>query len=132
MSTDTTALVRTVKAMRPMVLAKDFEMSKRFYLDLGFQPQTLADRLIEMNLGAYSFILQDYYVREWADNFVMHVRVFDVNLWWSHICALDLPARYGVRSPGAPKQEDWGLVVNVIDPSGVLWRFAESSDPNLD
>jgi hypothetical protein len=28
-----------------------------------------------MHLGAYSFILQNYYVAAWADNFVMHLRV---------------------------------------------------------
>jgi catechol 2,3-dioxygenase-like lactoylglutathione lyase family enzyme len=115
-----------------MVPAKDFEISRRFYVDLGFRPQTLTDRLIEMHLGAYSFILQGYYVQQWADNFVMHMRVTDATQWWNHICALDLPSRYGVKSPGAPKQEDWGLVVNVIDPSGVLWRIAESSAAKSD
>jgi hypothetical protein len=132
MSNDTINLAHTVKAMRPMVPARDFELSRRFYVDLGFQPHTLADRLVEMGLGTFSFILQGYNVREWADNFVMHVCVSDANLWWNHICALDLPARYGVKSPGAPKQEDWGLVINVIDPSGVLWRFAEGSAPKPD
>ena len=35
----------TVKAMRSMVPAKDYETSKRFYLDLEFQPRQLAKRL---------------------------------------------------------------------------------------
>src|SRR5690348_16699753 len=61
----------TVSAMRPMVPARDFELSRRFYLELGFRPRSLTDRLIEMQLGVFSFILQDYYVREWADNFVV-------------------------------------------------------------
>ncbi len=63
MSVDATKLAQTVTAMRPMVPAKDFEISKRFYIDLGFRPQTLTDRLVEMYLGAYSFILQSYYVQ---------------------------------------------------------------------
>jgi hypothetical protein len=58
MSTDATTFARTVMAMRPMVPAKDFEISKRFYIELGFQPKTLTDRLVEMQLGAFSFILQ--------------------------------------------------------------------------
>jgi hypothetical protein len=69
----------TIETMRPMVPAKDFEVSKRFYLELGFSPQTLSDRLIEMHFGTHSFILQDYYVEEWANNFVMHVRVADLD-----------------------------------------------------
>jgi hypothetical protein len=123
MSTDAN-LAHTVRAMRPMVPAKDFEISKQFYVDLGFQPQMLTDGLAEMHLGAYSFILQRYYVQQWADNFVMHMRVSDVSLWWDHISALDLPSRYGVKAR-APKLEDWGLVAGLIDPSGVLWRIAE-------
>jgi hypothetical protein len=59
----------------------------------------------------------------------MHVRVTDAGLWWNHIRGLDLPSRYGVKNPSAPKREDWGLVVNLIDPSGVLWRFAETLGP---
>jgi len=110
--------------MRPMVPAKDFEISKRFYIDLGSRPQTLTDRLVEMHLGAYSFMLQSYYVQQWADNFVMHMRVSDVSLWWQHIEALDLAGRYGVKTQ-APQLEDWGLVAGLIDPSGVVWRIAE-------
>src|SRR5580704_6445110 len=124
-------LAYTVRAMKPVVPARDFEISKRFYADLGFQAQPLTDRLIEMHLGTYSFILQDYYVEQWADNFVMHLSVSDLTLWWDHIVALDLPVLYGVKI-AAPKLEDWGLVAGVVDPSGVLWRIAEitAADPN--
>jgi hypothetical protein len=65
-------------------------------------------------------------VREWADNFVVHVTVSDVGLWWDHLVSLDLPARYGVKTK-APQSEDWAVVAGVTDPSGVLWRFAETS-----
>ncbi len=126
MSDQTSQLAFTVKAMRPMVPARDFDISKQFYLDLGFQPVMLADRLVEMQLGPCSFILQDYSVPQWADNLVMHLRVTDVGLWWDQIQSLDLPSRYGVKSPSPPQREAWGLVVNVVDPSGVLWRNAES------
>ncbi|HEX9586133.1 MAG TPA: glyoxalase [Bradyrhizobium sp.] len=129
MSTNATTLARTIMAMRPMVPAKDFEISKRFYIELGFEPKILTDRLVEMQLGAFSFILQAYYVRQWADNFVMHMRVSDVKLWWDHIVGLDLASRYGVKTR-APQMEDWGLVAAVIDPSGVLWRIAEASAPH--
>jgi hypothetical protein len=58
MSNAASNLGDTVKAMRPMVPARDYETSKRFYLDLGFQPRQLAERLFEMELGTLSFILQ--------------------------------------------------------------------------
>jgi hypothetical protein len=100
MSAEAASLSRTISAMRPMVPAKDFDISRRFYVELGFQPHPLTDRLVEMQLGAFSFILQAYYVREWADNFVVHVTVSDAALWWEYIVSLDLPALWR-QDPGA-------------------------------
>src|ERR1700722_17325622 len=97
MSTDATILARTVMAMRPIVPAKDFEISRQFYIELGFEPRILTDRLVELRLGAFSFILQAYYVAQWADNFVMHMRVSDVKLWWQRIDSLDLATRSGAK-----------------------------------
>lgn len=79
-----------------------------------------------MQLGEFSFILQGYYVQPWADNFVMHLLVSDLSLWWHHIASLDLHSRYGAKTR-APQLEDWGLVAGVVDPSGVLWRIAEET-----
>jgi hypothetical protein len=126
MSTDATKLAQAVTAMRPMVPAKDFEISKRFYLELGFRPRTLTDQLVEMQLGVFSFILQRYYVREWADNFVVHVTVSDVGPVVGSHCE--------PRPPGPLRSQDqsaaigrMATVAGVTDPSGVLWRFAEAS-----
>lgn len=131
MSADTQNLTRMIKSMRPLVPAKGFETSKQFYLDLGFRPEPLTDKLVEMHLGAYSFILQDYYVQQWAENFVMHMQVSDLSQWWGHIVALDLTSRYRVKAT-APKLEAWGLVAGLVDPSGVLWRITEMRSPNSD
>jgi hypothetical protein len=58
MSGEPIDLAQMVKAMRPVVPARNFEVSTRFYVDLGFRPELLiAGRLIEMHLGAYSFML---------------------------------------------------------------------------
>lgn len=122
---DKSELESTVETMRPFVPAKDFDLSRRFYEDFGFASRPLGDALIEMRLGRYSFLLQRYYVEEWAGNFVMHLLVSDVDLWWRHLSALDLGSRYQVRAPTAPKLESWGLrVAYVVDPSGVLWHVA--------
>lgn len=120
-------LARTVKAFRPMVPAKDFETSQSFYEEFGFQPRSLAEGLVEMHLGGFSFILQDYYVAEWADNLVFHVRVSDLRPWWARIVSRNLTSRYGVKAT-APHPESWGLVAGIVDPSGVLWRIAGPPD----
>ena len=119
-------LTAAVLGLRPVLPAKDYQTSIRFYTDLGFTAQILADGLAEMQLGSYSFLLQKYYVKEWADNSVIHLRVSDVNLWWDHIVKLDLTGRYGVKTR-PPQKEDWGLVGGLIDPSGVLWRIIQTA-----
>ena len=119
-------LGKTVRALRPFVPARNFEKSKRFYGDLGFRAEELDPKLVEMHLSQYSFLLQDYYVEEWAGNFMMHMMVEDLPGWWSHIAALDLAARYDVENPRSPRRQSWGLeVAYVFDPSGVLWHIAE-------
>jgi hypothetical protein len=76
-----------------------------------------------MHLGAYSFIPLAYHVEQWANNFIFHLRVSDVNLWWDHLVSLSLAERYGIKAK-APRPESWGMVADLIDPSGVLWRIA--------
>ena len=128
-SRDPLALACSIKAMRPFVPAKDFDASKRFYSDLGFRIEPRGDKVCEMFLGRHSFLLQDYYAKEWADNFMMHVLVDDLDAWWEHIASLDLASRHGVQAPRAPKLESWGLkVAYVFDPAGVLWHFAQEPE----
>jgi hypothetical protein len=126
MSEQSNDLSSIVIAMRPFVPAKNFAVSKRFYVDLGFRVEPLGDTLAEMHLGPYSFLLQDYYVEDWAGNFVMHMLVTNLDRWWKHVESLDLASHYGVESPREPKLESWGLrVLYVFDPCGVLWHIAE-------
>jgi uncharacterized glyoxalase superfamily protein PhnB len=131
MSRISSDLVASVKALRPFVPAKDFEISKRFYADLGFRVEPLGDSIAAMHLGSHSFLLQDYYVEVWANNFVMHMMVDDVDAWWEHLTSLNIVSRYGVRSPRAPKLESWGLnVAYLFDPAGVLWHIAAEPAKN--
>jgi catechol 2,3-dioxygenase-like lactoylglutathione lyase family enzyme len=115
-----------VVAMRPFVPATDFEASVRFYVDLGFTARRLGDTLASIELGPFGFLLQDYHVEGFAGNFMMHLMVNDLDRWWKHIESLGLAAKYGVRAPTAPAMQPWGLIVSyVVDPSGVLWHFAQ-------
>ncbi len=119
-------LAAGVVALRPFVPSKDFELSKRFYADLGFEVVPLGDGVAHVHIGDFAFLLQNYYVEAWAGNFMMHILVTNLDDWWSSLSRLDLERRYGVRAPSEPKMQDWGLrVAYVVDPSGVLWHFAE-------
>jgi catechol 2,3-dioxygenase-like lactoylglutathione lyase family enzyme len=127
---DIAHLVSRIRAFRPFLPAKDYEKSLQFYKTLGFEAYQLGDTLAELNLGPHAFLLQGYYVKEWAENMMMHVLVEDVNAWWRHFDSLGLAEKFKVSAPAAPKVEPWGLTVAyVFDPSGVLWHFAEPTRP---
>lgn len=116
---------------RPFVPAKDFARSKAFYQALGFR--TLLDGDVAIfGVGASSFILQNYYDEAAAAHFMMQLMVDDLDGWWAHIDALDLPTAFGVAPPRPPALQPWGLrVAYVVDPSCVLWHVAERRPGNL-
>ncbi|MEZ4701256.1 MAG: VOC family protein [Rhodothermales bacterium] len=110
---------------RPFVPAKDFNRSREFYEALGFD-KLLDGEVAIFAAGSGGFILQRFYQKDLAENLMMQLMVDDLDAWWRHIEALDLPARFGVSAPKAPKLQPWGLrVAYVVDPSGVLWHVAE-------
>ena len=111
--------------MRAFVPAKDFELSKRFYEALGFE-KVLDSEVAIFNAGSGGIILQRYYQKEWAENFMISLMVDDLDGWWSHIVALDLSKNFGVSEPKPPALQPWGLrIAYVVDPSGVLWHVTE-------
>jgi hypothetical protein len=121
-------LMDGVVAVRPFVPAKDFEVSQQFYRNLGFDVVSLGDAVAHVGIGHFGFLLQKFYVKELADNFMMHLLVTNLDQWWASISGLRLESRYEVRAPLAPKLEPWGLrVAYVFDPSGVLWHVAEEA-----
>jgi uncharacterized glyoxalase superfamily protein PhnB len=111
--------------VRPFVPAKDFERSKKFYETLGFE-KVLDGEVAIFNAGSGGFILQRHYQKEWAENFMMQLMVDDLDAWWAHIIALDLPSTFGVQPPKPPATQPWGLrVAYVYDPCGVLWHVSQ-------
>jgi catechol 2,3-dioxygenase-like lactoylglutathione lyase family enzyme len=120
------ALPSGSESARPFLPARDFETSKAFYEALGFKKELDDDEVAIFRIGATSFLLQNHFQREWAENFMMQLLVDDIDAWWLHIVSLDLPARFGVSAPKPPVMQPWGLrIVYVVDPSGVLWHVAQ-------
>ena len=111
---------------RPFLLAKDFDLSKRFYLALGFTIALDSDEVVIFRIGTSSFILQKYFQKDWAENFMMQLMVDDLDAWWTRLLSLDLPANFGVPKPKPPAMQPWGLrIAYIVDPSGVLWHIAQ-------
>lgn len=112
--------------LKPFVPAKNFALSRQFYLDLGFSENWGYDQVAELQLGSHRFLLQNFYVKELAENFMMHLMVEDADVWWVHIRETGLLEKYkpGVAKP--PTLQPWGLrVLYLSDPSGVLWHIAD-------
>ncbi len=110
------------------VPARDFEESIRFYEALGFKKNWQhEDVLAEMELGAHRIWLQNYYVKEWAENFMISIEVEDAAAWWRHINELIVNEWGESVRVKPPKEEPWGATITYCwDPSGVLIHFSEA------
>jgi len=115
-------------SIRPFIGAKDFELSRSFYRDLGFQESVLMPNMSLFWTGEIGFYLQDAYVKDWIDNTMIFLEVDDVERYWKELQALDLTSKYtGVRLTPI-RTYDWGRECFLHDPSGILWHFGEFSE----
>lgn len=79
-----------------------------------------------MSNGPVSFILQNFYVKEWAENFMLQLAVPDADAWWAKYDPVRVSQDFGTQRPTPPALQHWGLKVGFIhDPSGVLWHVTE-------
>jgi catechol 2,3-dioxygenase-like lactoylglutathione lyase family enzyme len=116
----------SVVEIKAFVPSKDFALSKRFYQDFGFNLGWSSDQLAYLHHGSSSFLLQNFYMREHADNFMMHLLVENVEAWWRHVQDIGLAAKYGVKVD-PPEDRPWGIRdFVVVDPTGVLWRIGQT------
>jgi uncharacterized glyoxalase superfamily protein PhnB len=116
----------SVNAIVAFIPSKDFDKSKSFYLDLGFE-QTWGDEGgCGFRIDGHNFILQNFYVKDHAENFMMQLMVDDVNAWWNRIQSLGLKEKYQLGLANPPEVQPWGLnILYMTDPTGVLWHIAE-------
>jgi len=117
-----------VVEIKAFVPAKDFELSKRFYEDLGFTKASDSDGVAYFHVGEASFLLHDFYVEAFAGNFMMHLLVEDVDSWRTKVRESGVAGKYGVTVTEV-EQRPWRMRdFTVVDPSGVLWRIAQNTD----
>ena len=113
------------KSIRPFIGAKNFELSRRFYRDLGFEESILSPGMSVFNMQGLAFYLQDAYVQDWIDNSMIFLEVEDVGRFWDELLALDLTTKYAGVKLTPIRVYDWGRECFVHDPSGILWHFGE-------
>ena len=114
-----------VKSIRPFIGAKDFEISRRFYRDLGFEEVVLGPDMSLFKTVEIGFYLQDAYVKDWIDNTMIFLEVDDVDRYWNELLALNLTDKYDGVKLTPIRTLDWGRECFLHDPSGILWHFGE-------
>jgi hypothetical protein len=118
--------MNSVKDLKVFLPAENYVLAKQFYLDLGFTMVWGSDELACFQVGEFRFLLQNYYVKDWAGNFMMHLMVQDADDWWKHIQDIKLADKYPGIMANPPALQPWGLrVLYLSDPSGVLWHIAD-------
>ena len=116
--------------LKTFVPSRDFEQSKQFYKDLGFEMDWEGEKMAQFKVGDFRFLLQDYYVKEFAENFMMFLFVDDVDEWWDYIQKTGIKERYEiVLKP--PQDYPWGMrEIHMVDPTGIFWHFGKELTSN--
>ncbi|WP_277184291.1 VOC family protein [Caballeronia sp. BR00000012568055] len=116
-----------ILAIRPFVPAKEFDVSIRFYEALGFRVTHQDKDIAMLKAESFSFVLQNFYVKEFAENLMLQMLVRDAAAWWQEVKPEAVSTSFGVQAARAPAIQSWGMKVGfVFDPSGVLWHIAEA------
>ena len=122
----------SAKSIRAFIGAENFEESRQFYKDLGFEESVISK---DMSLFKVSdklgFYLQDAYVRDWVDNTMIFLEVEDVDRYWSELQDLALEKKYKNVKLTPVRNDYWGRECFMHDPSGILWHFGEFSEMKI-
>jgi uncharacterized glyoxalase superfamily protein PhnB len=110
--------------IKPFVPARDFARSMKFYQALGFIRASVFEDIAYFHYGESSFLLQDFYLRQHAENFVIHLLVENVDDWYDR--AKTIADQFNVKI-GEPEDRPWAMRdFTLADPSGVTWRIAQN------
>jgi catechol 2,3-dioxygenase-like lactoylglutathione lyase family enzyme len=114
------------KSVRTFIGAKNFEESRSFYKDLGFEESVISKNMSYFKIfETMGFYLQDYYVEDWINNSMVFVEVDDAEAYFLQLQNLGLHNKYKGVKLVPVRYDDWGRECFLHDPSGVLWHFGE-------
>jgi len=114
------------KSIRSFIGAKNYEESKSFYKDLGFEESVISKDMSYFKISdQIGFYLQNAYVKDWIDNTMIFLEVEDVNKYYIELQNLELQSKYKNVKLTPIREENWGKECFLHDPSGILWHFGE-------
>ena len=102
----------------------NYEGSKQFFQELGFIIRWDAGDYVGFERDGCKFILQNFDKVGFAQNFMLSVRVDNVEEFRNGVLEKKLPEKFGIRI-GKVSLQPYGKEVNIIDLAGVCWHFVE-------
>ena len=111
------------KSIRAFIGSKNYNISRNFYLDLGFEEIITSEKMSYFHLGEFGFYLQDYYVKDWIDNSMVFFEVENLEKLLEVIINLNLTVKYKNVRLSEITHNEWGKEFFLHDPSGILWHF---------
>jgi catechol 2,3-dioxygenase-like lactoylglutathione lyase family enzyme len=117
-------MTHQAKSIRAFIGAKDFNISRAFYQDLGFKELVISKNMSYFTIcDTLGFYLQDGYVEDWVNNSMIFVEVANVEQQHSELEKLGLHHKYKNVRLTPIKIDTWGSECFLHDPSGILWHF---------
>ncbi len=119
-------MIHNAKSIRAFIGAINFEESRNFYTDLGFEESVIDASMSYFQVSpTVGFYLQNAYVKDWVDNTMIFLEVDDVANYYDELQSLELHKKYKTVRLTAIHTHNWGRECFLHDPSGVLWHFGE-------
>jgi len=109
--------------LKPIIPARDFDLSKRFYRALGFNEDWTNGEVAFFKSGPTGFLLRAQEEAAPANDVQMQIVVESADAWYEHV--RPALAQFGVEV-AAPVNQPWGSRDFVLaDPCGVRWRVTQ-------
>lgn len=106
--------------IKTFIPSKDFEISKSFYLEIGFKSEYVTDDLTLFENGDCLFFLQRFYNEGLAKNFMLQICVSEI--YGAH----ELCSKSEHKTKITPiQQESWGKVFYLWGPVGELLHITQ-------
>jgi len=114
------------KSIRTFIGAKNYEESRTFYKELGFEEVVIFNNMCLFKVNEnLAFYLQDYYVKKWCNNSMIFLEVDDIDECLNELFSKGLQDKYKYVRFTEIKEFEWGREFFMHDPSGILWHFGQ-------
>lgn len=118
------------KSIRPFIGSKNFNISRNFYSNLGFNEIITSENMSYFYIQNFGFYLQDAYVKDWVDNSMIFYEVENLENSLEQIKNLKLAEKYENVRLSEIVYNEWGNEFFLHDPSGILWHIGKFKAKN--